>query len=178
MYPLHTGLLTASPFESNLLAAGTYSIGIKAVDTTGNESANAATTEQTLADPRLGGSILEVNPEQDGWPGTKTNCWVDEANRLWISDSLTWDGFASAAYTWEQWTSWAMAPYLTATYDHTEINLGASYTFTPLVSVFGNASFTVEESHSTDGVIYTDYTVTGALITAKYLKLRITLEHP
>jgi len=178
MYPLHTGVLTASPFESNALAAGTYTLAIKAVDTTGNLSLNATLTEQTLANPRLGGSILEVNLVEEGWPGAKTNCWVDEENRLWISDSMTWDDFEAAVITWEQWTSWAMAPYLTATYDHTIIDLGSAYTFTPLVSVFGNADYVVEEAHSTDGVTYTGYEFTGLLITARYIKIRVTLNHP
>lgn len=177
--PLHTGLLIASPFESNALAAGTYTLGIKAVDTSGNESLNAEIITQTLADPRLGGSLLEVNPIQEGWPGTKTHCWVDEENNLVISDSMTWATMSSSGVnTWADWTSWAMAPYASATYVHPEIDLGAAYTFTFLVSVVGTVNTTVEESHSEDGVIYTAYAATGVLITARYVRLRITLEIP
>lgn len=39
--PLHTGLLTASPYETNQLAAGTYTFAVKGFDDSGIESENA-----------------------------------------------------------------------------------------------------------------------------------------
>ena len=178
LYTMHLGLLISSPHETNQLAAGIYTFGIVAVDSSGNESTTPTLIENTLGNPRLGGSILEFDPVYEGWPGVKVNCWVDEASRLWISDSWTWDDFDTNGITWDTWTNWAMAPYAVATYDHPEIDLGASYTFTILVAVAGTAAMTVEESHSTDGITYTSYALTDQLITARYVKIRITLEIP
>jgi len=165
-------------FAANALT-GDATFGIVAVDSSSNESAVPTLFQTTLGDPRLGGSILEVDPVFEGWPGTKVNCWVDEYKNLVIADTMTWDTMASfGVVSWDTWTSWAMAPYAQASYQHPEIDLGAVYTFTLLVSVVGTANITVEESHSTDGVSYTAYALTGELITARYVRLRITLEVP
>jgi hypothetical protein len=42
MTPLHTGLLTQSPYDTRSPAAGTYDFAIAALDSSGNESASAA----------------------------------------------------------------------------------------------------------------------------------------
>ena len=90
---LHTGLLLASPYETNQLAAGQYTVLIKAVDTSDNESENAVAIISTLGDPRLAGALLQVNCKALGFPGTKTNAFVDDDGVLRAGGEFTWDDF-------------------------------------------------------------------------------------
>jgi hypothetical protein len=77
MAPLHTGELKASPFETNLLAAGTYTFAIKTVDRAGNESAAALFIAAiTLGDPRIPGVIDDLI-EEPLWIGTKVDCHIN-----------------------------------------------------------------------------------------------------
>jgi hypothetical protein len=76
MAPMHSGTLLASPFESNQLAAGTYTFALKAVDLAGNESATALFITTTIGDPRVAGSVADVI-EQPYWVGAKTDCHIN-----------------------------------------------------------------------------------------------------
>ena len=53
--PLHTGLLVASPLETNRIAEGSYTLGIKAVDTSENESRHAKLIQVALEERRVEG---------------------------------------------------------------------------------------------------------------------------
>lgn len=77
MIALHNGVLKASPFESNQLAAGTYTVAAKNVDRAGNESANAIfVTNVTIGDPRIAGAIEDIR-EEPSWLGTKIDCHIN-----------------------------------------------------------------------------------------------------
>jgi len=80
--PLHVGVITQLPFESNQLAENGYTIGIKAVDTTLNESVNAKLIFSDLGPPRIGNAFLTIDFHADGWPDIKTNSW-------WIQTLIT-----------------------------------------------------------------------------------------
>jgi hypothetical protein len=103
MTPLHTGFLLASPLETNQLVAGTYTFGIKMFNNEGYESENEKIIEGTLADPRLGSSLLQVNARTLGWPGTKTSCAVNATTgELYaIDDTTTWQDFVDDFAVWE-----------------------------------------------------------------------------
>ena len=175
MAPLHEGLLTSSPHETNQLAAGTYTFAIVAVDTTGNESANPLFINGVvLLDPRIAGSIDSADPKAMGWPGTKTDCWVYKGI-LYATDTKTWADFAIDGVTWADWTSYARAPSSPIIYEHPTIDVGVVATFIPLVSATGNGTIVIEESHSDDDVSYTSWVATGAQITARYIKVRVTV---
>lgn len=178
MAPLHEGLLTSSPYETNQLAAGTYTVGIKMEDTTGNRSTNAKIIQSTLGDPRIAGSLLTEDPRAQDWPGTKTNCWVDNTGNLYATDTKTWADFAIDGITWADWTSWARVPNTQIIYTHPVINVGVITTFTPLVSVTVNGTPTIEERHSDDGVGYTAWATAGSQITAKFIETRVTVDNP
>lgn len=167
MTPLHEGILTASPFETNQLPAGTYTFGAKAVDRTGNESVSAKYVELTIGDPRLAGAIDIISERNDGWPGAKTSCHVetDVGNlRANEADPTPW---------LRNWIgTWIKTPAGSIAYERLT-DIGTIATFTPLVSADGDGTMSITETHSTDGVSYTTAAPPGQLITARYIKVRI-----
>lgn len=175
MTGLHSGVLVSSPYETNQLAAGTYTFGIKAVDTSGNESLNAKIIETTLDDPRIAGAFAINNFHADGWPGTLTQCDVDNVtNDLVVGSSTDWDNLPS---TWAAWTEWnAATPYSTFTFESDEIDMGGDVFFTPLTSVIAeNGNPVVEYDYKLDGGSYSgSWNTITTPITARYIKVRIT----
>lgn len=116
--PMHDGLVTETPFEMLVMPAGTTTIMIKAVDTSGNESQNPAIIVTDLGDPEVANIVETFDRKAAGWPGTLTNgtvdgsadlvadainlMWnVDEGSAMWstVSTSLMW-----ATSTYEQMT--------------------------------------------------------------------------
>ena len=73
----HTGLLIFSPLESNQLAAGQYTFEIRTVDSSSNESATGQILTATLGNPRLSEVLLARFVKALGWPGMKTDCFVN-----------------------------------------------------------------------------------------------------
>jgi hypothetical protein len=170
--PLHNGLLTASPYETNLLSAGTYTFAVKGFDDSGNESENAVFITADLPDPRMAGILYSVYPHMEGWPGTKTNCLVEpESGALSAMDTTTWADLTS----WDAYTAWVLTPAGSITYEHPIIDLGVSLPFTPLVSVVGDGTQTIQESHSNDNVSYSAWAAVGLLVSARYIKIRAIL---
>lgn len=170
MTDLHNGLLSASPYESNLLAKGTYTFAIKSVDTSGNESTDAKYITTTIDDPRLAG-VLEIHDEwADGWPGTLTSCHL-EALTGYLQPNET------AATPWVRtWagTKWIITPASPIVYER-KYDLGVVTAFTPLVSFTGDGTQTLQEAHSDDDVTYTAFAATGSLVTARYIKIRASV---
>lgn len=180
MLPLHTGLLQSSPWETNQLAAGTYTVGIKAVDTSGNESVNAVLIESTLGDPRIKNSLAVVDARVNSWPGTKTNCFIDDEGALIPDSTDTWDTLPA---TWDLWTTWNPNPVAQMKYESSVIDAGAVAPFVPLVTVATARSIgtlTVEEKHSDDNITWSAYAAVtaGSQITSRYVQVRITVDNP
>lgn len=170
MAPMHSGALLASPFESNQLAAGTYTFAIKAVDIFGNKSVNATFIQATLGDPRLSGALEVFDEFADAWPGTKTSCHI-EASTGYLqpdeTDATPWAG------TWVART-WIKTPATTISYERL-IDVGVVATFSPLVTALADGTVTITEAHSDDGVTYTSYATAGAPVTCRYIKVKITV---
>ncbi len=72
---LHDGLITETPYTLVNRPTGTVTLLIKAVDTTGNESVNAAVITVNLGDA-LVDNIVNTWPQHTTWPGIKTNSSV------------------------------------------------------------------------------------------------------
>jgi len=173
MGSLHDGLLISAPFETNQLAAGTYTVGIKAIDTSGNESVNAKIIESTLGDPRIMGSLVNVDPRREGWPGTLTDCWKDNDGNLYATDTATW---ATSFPTWSAWLNWARSPKSPIIYQYSDIDLGAIVSFTPLVTVTVNGTLIIEERHKNAAVdAWSSWSAAGSLISARYVQIRVTV---
>lgn len=170
MTAMHNGALLASPFESNQLAAGSYTFAIKAIDVFGNESVNALFIAATLGDPRLSGALEVFEERAAGWPGTKTDCHLESTTGFLQPDD-------AAATPWTgTWASrkWITTPANPIAYERL-IDVGVVTTFTPLVTVIADGTVTVTEAHSDDGVTYTPYVAVTGPITCRYVKINISV---
>ncbi|WP_208350301.1 hypothetical protein, partial [Helicobacter pylori] len=97
----------------------------------GNESATAKFIVAELGDPRgAQNSIAFVDVANAVWPGTKTDCLV-ENGILRSVERATWDTLPA---TWDAWTQWVYDPAPVFVYEHPPIDVGIVGTFTPLVS--------------------------------------------
>lgn len=170
--PMHDGLLTASPWETNLLSAGGYTFAIKAIDDSGIESESALFVIAELSDPRLAGMIYNVLPHTQGWPGTKNNCHI-EGIGLYANSQTTWDDLT----TWDDFSVWAFDPHTDIYYEHSVIDLGGVLPFVPFVEVIADGTVIIEESHSNDGTTYSSFAAIGGLINARYIKIRVSINH-
>jgi hypothetical protein len=172
MTALHEGVLISSPFETNQLAAGTYTFAAKAVDTAGNESASAIFITTTIGDPRIAGAIEDVN-EGPTWVGSKVSCHVDSATGYLVANGTgTW---STAPHSWGGWASWNATPVNTIQYTDI-IDVGVVAKFSPLIATNvsgGNAM--AEEAHSSDGSTYTSFTSSITAISARFIKTRVTV---
>lgn len=178
MTALHSGLLQASPYETNDLAAGTYRFGIKAVDSSGNESTNALYIQATLGDPRLRNVLVQRFEHLLGWPGTKTDCFVDEEGVLRAGST----GWAGLPETWADLAStWADIAQTVdeIVYETPVIDVGADASFTPLVSFIVNGAVTVEmkTGSEADGDVTGSYVPVGPVQGARYIQIRVTVNN-
>lgn len=107
----HAGVLGGPPFDVSSLPTGTLTIMVKAVDTAGFESVNAATLFKDFGDPIVANLLFTRDDDQLGYPGTITNGTVvgtdlqaNVAGTFWPAAADTaafWDG-ASTALFWTQ----------------------------------------------------------------------------
>ena len=176
MADLHTGLLGTSPYENGSSpSAGTFTIGIKAVDTSGNESVNAKILEVTLGSPRIGGGIVNISCRGQGFPGTKTDCYIEESGDLVATGTKTWDDFFTDGVDWDNWTSWNRVPTSPIVYEHTPIDLGAILSYQLIVNVTGDGTPTITEAHSDDDVTYSSFAAISGSYSARYIKVKVSM---
>lgn len=177
MTPLHSGLLTTSPHESNELAAGSYTLAVKTVDSSGNESVAARFLQVTLGNPRLR-DVLVARLEHDlGFPGDKADAFVESDGTLasvslggWDALPATWDGLAAS---WE-----TILPSPAQIVYSVVIDVGADLSFTPLVSLEGRGTPALEMRTGAEGA---GLPLTGpfgplAPVTAqRFIEIRVTM---
>lgn len=104
--PMHNGLILASPWEPTVLPPGPITIMIKAVDTSGNESVNAAVIFHNFGDTIVDNLILVVDEKALGFPGQKLGGSViagdlqadDSGDLFWGADSARFWGADSALF--------------------------------------------------------------------------------
>lgn len=94
--PLHDGLITETPFDLVTRPSGQVTIMIKAVDTSGNESVNAATIVTDLGD-QLVSNIIFAYDQHTTWPGTKTAAYVS-GGKLYADDVDFFFGMADQPF--------------------------------------------------------------------------------
>ncbi len=100
-----------------------------------------------------------------------TNAHVDPdtGNAYPNSQGATWADLT----TWAAWSHWDANPYTSIEYVH-DIDIGSITQFVPNVAVSAQAdSYTVQESHSSDGTTWSDYADIGPTISARYLRIRV-----
>ncbi|MFV2014031.1 MAG: hypothetical protein ACC656_01260, partial [Candidatus Heimdallarchaeota archaeon] len=174
---INTGLLTSSPWETNTLSdAGLYTFGIKAFDTSGNESVNALIIEVILDSATSTDLILERKLESIGWPGIKTNAFTETtpfSTELVVSSIDTWGTLPNQ---WDNWNLWTQNLYSSATYVDDELDVGSDLTFKINTAVqLTNLNVLIEYRWKIDGGVYNAYQSVVGLITARFIQTRITL---
>jgi hypothetical protein len=178
MDALHEGLLTQSPFEFNLLSDGAYRFAIKAFDRGGRESDNAVYVIADLPARRLGTILRTDNPRGQGWPGTLTNCRIEESDNSLVGDTnTTW---STATGTWDSYNeSWFFDTVDSFVYQFSTIDLGVSLSASVDVqSLTSYGSTTLSEvRYSDDDISYSSWedVSTAGLLTARYFQIRITV---
>jgi hypothetical protein len=179
MAELHDGLLISSPYETADLSKGTYWFAIKAVDSSGNESATALFINAfSLGDPPLRDVVLQRVEPQENWPGTLTGCYLDpgdnalhaRSSQTWASLPATWSALAA---TWDN----ILANTTPIRYETPILDLGADTTFTPLVSVSATGTVTVEAKYgsSADGTVVGSYAAPSLQTGKRYVQIRVSV---
>lgn len=150
LLPLHQGLVTVSPYETSRYLNGTYTIGIKAVDTSGNRSTNALIFEQTFTKKSGGSFEIVWDGKELGWPAAPESLpetpastgVVNDQGELEAKSASTW---ATLPATWDAWESWPdeIVTILSSserglTYITEEIDLPAARLVTPEVYIQSN----------------------------------------
>lgn len=79
---LHSGIVTDSRFPLPENAGGTKTFLVKAVDTSGNVSANASIVTMGLGDPDVNNIILTYDYKAYSWPGTIADGTINGSNEL------------------------------------------------------------------------------------------------
>jgi len=173
MSALHLGLRLSSPWETNLLNAGTYRFAIKTIDTTGNESVTAKYMQATLEDSPVSSILAAFYPRLEGWPGTITNGYIlPNSGDIESTDSTTWDDLETAAATFDEWFDWGLNGD-DLTYQYPDIDMGAVLTYRPVISAQADGVITYEIDYSTDNVVWNGWVTPSADITCRYLRCRI-----
>lgn len=117
--PLHNGQLTSSPYDMLVVPTGPVTLMVKALDSSGNESQNAAYIVTDLGDPVVANVVETWDRKAAGFPGTKTACSISGGNL--VADTITplaWKpDDSSAAWSTDSSTlAWAVTQYAEMTY--------------------------------------------------------------
>ena len=110
--PMHTGILTSSPWTPEVFPPGPITVMIKAVDTSGNESVNPAIIQHNFGDTILENLIFSYDDKAAGFAGEATNGSVvggnlvadDSGDLFWGADLARFWGADSSLF-------WATSTY-------------------------------------------------------------------
>mgnify|MGYP003131519999 CR=1 FL=1 len=145
MTSLHSGVITQSPFETKLLATGTYDFAIKAVDSSGNESENSKNILDIFLDETALGDIIKAfYPRLLGWEtvGSISNGSVNTITNTIEGTAGTnaeWDDLGTT--TWDNWDDFNFGSSLMV-YQTNEFDLGSIITFKPRIQATGQGTIT------------------------------------
>lgn len=99
--PLHEGLVTAQPFETDMLRQGAATVQIKAVDNAGNESANVAMLSINLGDVLLENVLYSKDLTANSWGDVTHDGYVDTTTGALKAEetSAMWSGPNNAMWS-------------------------------------------------------------------------------
>lgn len=126
--PLHTGILTSSPYELQNKPSGSVTIVIKAKDTSGNESLNAAYIFTELGDPVISNVLEIIDFDAQGYPGniiggsiSAGNIVANTTTAFWSSDPLSpfWSNSPFNSF-------WSLSAYQSLTYTTESVEISSA----------------------------------------------------
>lgn len=173
------GISRASRATSFSLPVGTWTIGIKALDTSGNYSTTATTVQFTVTDSDS--ELVFSSQQAPTWLGTLTNLVRHDVSGTLIPESTDSDATAD-----DVMDEFVVRPETTCTYEAAEIDLGQDgngirvYAETTAVAGPGEAAgstLTLQVDYRTQAGSYDgfeDWTVDT--VEARYIKEKITLD--
>jgi len=177
--PLHVGFLTSSPFESNELSAGTWSIGIKAIDTSDNESADAVFATATIGDPRLLNALLSRIEESLTWPGTLTDCFIGPENTLLAESAGNIDALPATINSLASTINAISTNKSPIRYETPVIDLAADITFKPVIATTHVGTPTVEMRTHTEAegsdLSAESYIAITEVTLERYVQIRVSI---
>jgi hypothetical protein len=94
----HSGLLSAGSLDVAALLTGPVTLMVKAVDTSGNESVNAAVVLTDLGDPIVENVIVDYDLRALGFPGTITSGTISGGDLVGVSGALFWGSNSAPFY--------------------------------------------------------------------------------
>ena len=162
MTALHAGPLAGTSTDMNVPGSGAWTFRIRTIDAAGNLSATDLQVAATLGPPSTEDAAFIKDERFDGFAGTKTLCTVSGGGDL--------EADATAPGGWE-------SPIV---YESKALDAGAAIEFSPGLYASGDGFLTLEVAWSDDDVTYTDWVmvsaIAGQVVTARYLKARVTVE--
>ncbi|MEG3640686.1 phage tail protein [Magnetococcus sp. PR-3] len=177
MDPLHEGVLTMAPYETNSLAAGLYTFAIKSIDSSGNESDDASWINgASMGDPRIGEALIYRREQDYGWPGSQTNAYADSDGHLHAAGTETWDDLPDSwdalSNSWDE----IVESHNTIEYITPVLDVGQDLNFRPLVSAQcdGTETVTMQVGTEMEGAPVGAF-VSPDVVEARYIKIKIAV---
>ena len=172
-----TEVTRGTAITNAFLPPGSWTCFIKAKDTSGNYSTNAASYDVDVIATGFG--AITAVAEHPSWPGTLSNFIRHYTGKL-VPDSQNSDSTDG----WDDFDIFVNNPYATCTYEIDEIDIAFDDTiraYAPLISALGPG-----ESGSANPILQLDYKVDGGAyggwqnwgignVLARYVKMKITL---
>lgn len=156
---LHEGFITDSPYVMQTVPPGSITLMVRAVDTSGNESAESAYAITNLGDTPVANVVESRDFGALGWPGTVVNALVGggyitstQADLFFVDDAARFfgkpdtDQFYSNNYDALEWVSTGWTPsaladgmHMTASWDISATIYRVDYRSTGPLPFFGNS---------------------------------------
>ena len=92
-----------------------------------------------------------------------------------LSDTDNVSLTVAAAPPGANWSQWELVPANPIVYEHPAIDIGAIVTFTPQVTFSGQGTPTITEAHSDDDISYSSFAAISGEVTARYIKIKVSL---
>jgi hypothetical protein len=169
---------TASPVETNQLLAGEYTFACRSQDKTLALSP-LKSVQIELPARRLGDVAAEYDDASEAWPGTLTDCNVNENNVIEADDAGTWD----ALTTWDDWTHWISDPADPIVYTTEVRDLGGVLAglLNATTVVTGAGTLELRSSATSDDPVadpgeWSAWGDASVQFTARYFQLRLTVD--
>lgn len=179
MSPLHTGILDTSPWETNQLAAGTYTFAARTYDSSEIPSDTVLFIQATIGDPRLRDVIFSQIEVDIGWPGTKTSCFLTGSNTLLAVSAGDINDLPSTIAALSASIESIVASASPISYETEVIDLGIDVFFTPLLSAEtsgGDVAVEIRTHISAEGAdLSSEPYIAPVGVTARYLQVRVTV---